>query len=129
MYIRNDLLNKIKEVFKIKEFTYIGIEKNLSSSEFPYFLLFNTDKNLMAIRKNNYEKGIYQIEIITKSNYLDYYYIHDAKYCSVRVEKNETILIKAFTIFDTIKYKFPGKAFDFEKEFVIAALENEGGDC
>ena len=129
MYIRNDLLNKIKEVFKIKEFTYIGIEKNLSGSNFTYFLLFNTDQKLMAIRKNNYEKGIYQIEIITKSNYLDYYYIHDAKYCSVRVEKNETILIKAFTIFDTIKYKFPGKAFDFEKEFVIAALENEGGDC
>ena len=30
MYIRDDLLDKIKEVFKIKEFTYIGIEKNLS---------------------------------------------------------------------------------------------------
>lgn len=128
MYIRDDLLNKIKEIFEIKEFNYVGVEKNLSSSEFPSFLLFNTDKNLMAIRKNNYEKGIYQIEIIIKSNYSDCYHIYDAKHCSVRVEENETILVKAFSIFDTIKYKFPGEAFDFEKEFVIAALENEGGD-
>ena len=124
MYIRDDLLNKIKEIFEIKEFDYMGIEKNLSSSKFPFFLLFNTDKNLMAIRKNNYEKGIYQIEIIVKSDHSECYHIYDAKYCSIRVEENETILIKAFTIFDTIKYKFPGKAFDFEKEFVIAVLEN-----
>ena len=124
MYIRDDLLNKIKEIFEIKEFNYMGIEKNLSSSKFPFFLLFNTDKNLMAIRKNNYEKGIYQIEIIAKSDHSECYHIHDAKYCSIRVEENETILVKAFTIFDTIKYKFPGKAFDFEKEFVIAVLEN-----
>ena len=123
MFIRDDLLNIIKEIFEIKEFNYMRIEKNLSSSKFPFFLLFNTDKNLMAIRKNNYEKGIYQIEIITKSDCSNYN-IHDAKYCSIRVEENETILVKAFTIFDTIKYKFPGKAFDFEKEFVIAVLEN-----
>ena len=81
-------------------------------------------KNLMAIRKNNYEKGIYQIEIIVKSDHSECYHIYDAKYCSIRVEENETILVKAFTIFDTIKYKFPGKAFDFDKEFVIAVLEN-----
>ena len=124
MYIREDLLDKIKEIFEIKEFDYMGIEKKLSSSKFPFFLLFNTDKNLMAIRKNNYEKGIYQIEIIVKSDHSECYHIYDAKYCSIRVEENETILIKAFTIFDTIKYKFPGKAFDFEKEFVIAVLEN-----
>ena len=124
MFIREDLLDKIKEIFEIKEFNYMGIEKNLSSSKFPFFLLFNTDKNLMAIRKNNYEKGIYQIEIIMKSDHSECYHIHDAKYCSIRVEENETILVKAFTIFDTIKYKFPGKAFDFEKEFVIAVLEN-----
>ena len=124
MFIREDLLDKIKEIFEIKEFDYMGIEKNLSSSKFPFFLLFKTDENLMAIRKNNYEKGIYQIEIIMKSDHSECYHIYDAKYCSIRVEENETILIKAFTIFDTIKYKFPGKAFDFEKEFVIAVLEN-----
>ena len=124
MFIRDDLLNKIKEIFEIKEFDYMGIEKKLSSSKFPFFLLFKTDKNLMAIRKNNYEKGIYQIEIIVKSDHSECYHIYDAKYCSIRVEENETILVKAFTIFDTIKYKFPGKAFDFEKEFVIAVLEN-----
>ena len=124
MFIREDLLDKIKEIFEIKEFDYMGIEKNLSSSKFPFFLLFKTDKNLMAIRKNNYEKDIYQIEIIVKSDHSECYHIYDAKYCSIRVEENETILVKAFTIFDTIKYKFPGKAFDFEKEFIIAVLEN-----
>ena len=123
MYIRDGLLNKIKEIFEIKELTYIRSEKYLLSSNYP-FLLCSTDKNLMAIRKNNYEKGIYQIEIIVKSDHSECYHIHDAKYCSIRVEENETILIKAFTIFDTIKYKFPGKAFDFDKEFVIAVLEN-----
>ena len=40
MFIREDLLDKIKEIFEIKEFNYMGIEKNLSSSKFPFFLLF-----------------------------------------------------------------------------------------
>ena len=124
MYIRNDLLNKIKEVFKIKEFTYIGIEKNLSGSNFTYFLLFNTDQKLMAIRKNNYEKDVYNIEIIEKNNRYNSYYVCNPKYCSLKIRENETILTKISMFSNNIEYEFPGKAFDFDKEFIIATLEN-----
>ena len=34
MYIRDDLLNKIKEIFEIKELTYIKSEKYLLSSNY-----------------------------------------------------------------------------------------------
>ena len=34
MYIRDDLLNKIKEIFEIKELTYIRSEKYLLSSNY-----------------------------------------------------------------------------------------------
>ena len=121
--IRDDLLDKIKEIFKIKEFTYIKSEKNLYSSNQP-FLLFTSDKNLMAIRKDDTEKGIYHLEVIAKADRFDYYYVCDHRNCILKMEENETVLAKISAIFDTIEYRFPGKAFDFEKEFVIATLEN-----
>lgn len=125
--IREDLLSKIKEIYKIKEFNYIGSEKNLYSSNYP-FLLFASDQNLMAIRKSDMEKGIYHLEVIAKADRFDYYYVCDYRNCILKIEGNETVLAKISVIFDTIEYRFPGKAFDFDKEFIIATLENGRGD-
>ena len=57
--IREDLLNKIKEVYEIKEFNYIGTEKSVYSNTIEPFLMFTTNKNLMAIRKSAIENDVY----------------------------------------------------------------------
>ena len=53
MYIREDLLNKIKEIFNIKEFTYVGTGKHGFSNN--DLLIFNCDdenKTHLKIDKN-----------------------------------------------------------------------------
>ena len=122
--IREDLLNKIKEIYGIKEISYIGVEKNIYTDECP-LLLFATDKNLISIRKSLVKREIYHLEIMAKDQRFGYYYIRDHKNCILKIEENETILTNVSAISDTIVYKFPGKAFDFTKEFVVAALEEE----
>ena len=125
MFIREDLLNKIKEVYGIKEFKYIGIEK--SNYNYSYasdsLLLFDTDKNLMAIRKSAIRNDVYNLEIVEKNEKGGYCYLCSINNYILKMEGNETVLTKIYSI-DTIQYRFSGKAFDFTQEFVIAALES-----
>ena len=120
--IREDLLNKIKEIYDIKEFVYIDTKTNVYSISSP-FLLFLTDKNLMAIRKNAIRNSVYHFETVVKDEKKGYCYLCDDKNCILEVEGNETVLTK-ISPNDTVEYKFPGKAFDFTAEFVTAALES-----
>ena len=126
MYIRDDLLNKIKEIFEIKELTYIRSEKYLLSSNYP-FLLCSTDKNLIAIRRSDTNEKAYYLEVVEKSKYFNYYYVSNYLNCILEIRENETVLTKISLAFDTEEYRFPGEAFDFNKEFVITALENMNG--
>ena len=126
MYIRDDLLNKIKEIFEIKELTYIRSEKYLLSSIYP-FLLCSTDKNLIAIRRSDTNEKAYYLEVVEKSKYFNYYYVSNYLSCILEIRENETVLTKISLAFDTEEYRFPGEAFDFNKEFVITALENING--
>ena len=123
MFIREDLLNKIKEIYEIKEFNYVGIEKSAYNSTIDPFLLFTTDQNLMAVRKSAIRKGVYHIEIVEKNEKHGYCYLFSISNYILKMERNETVLTKIYSI-NNIEYRFPGKAFDFDKEFVIAALEN-----
>ena len=124
MYIREDLLNKIKEIYEIEEFTYSGIHR----SNYNYdggsdsLLLFTTDNYLMAIRKSYIRKDVYHIELVEKNEKHGFCYLCNSKNYILKMEGNETVLIKIYTI-DNVEYRFPGKAFDFTQEFVIAALE------
>lgn len=120
--IRDDLLNKIKEIYGIKEFVYIDTKTNVYSISAP-FLLFLTDKNLMAIRQNAIRNSVYHFETVVKDEKKGYCYRCDDKNCILEVEGNETVLTK-ISPNDTIEYRFPGKAFDFTAEFVTAALES-----
>lgn len=120
--IRDDLLNKIKEIYGIKEFVYIDTKTNVYSISAP-FLLFLTDKNLMAIRQNAIRNSVYHFETVVKDEKKGYCYLCDDKNCILEVEGNETVLTK-ISPNDTIEYRFPGKAFDFTAEFVTAALES-----
>ena len=122
--IREDLLNKIKEVYKIEEFNYIGTEKSVYSNTIEPFLMFTTDKNLMAIRKSAIEKDVYHFELVAKDEKHGYCYLCDNKNCILEMKGNETVLTKISSKFNIVEYRFPGKAFDFTKEFVAAALEN-----
>ena len=126
MYIRDDLLNKIKEIFEIKELTYIRSETYLLSSNYP-FLLCSTDKNLIAIRRSDTNEKAYHLEVVEKSKYFNYYYVSNYLNCILEIRENETVLTKISLAFDTEEYRFPGEAFDFNKEFVITALENMNG--
>ena len=123
MFIRDDLLNKIKEIYEIKEFSYVGTEKSRYNGTSDPFLLFTTDNDLMAIRKSPIRKDVYNIEIVEKNEKRGYCYLCSTKNYILKMEENETVLIKIYTI-GTIEYRFPGKAFDFTQEFVIAALES-----
>ena len=70
--IREDLLNKIKEIYGIKEFVYVGIERSRYYSTDDPFLLFTTDKNPMSIRQNYIRKGVYHLDIAKKDEKLGY---------------------------------------------------------
>ena len=124
MYIRDDLLNKIKEVYGIEEFSYIGIEKssNYNGTGDP-FLLFDTDKNLMAVRKSAIRNDVYNLEIVEKNEKGGYCYLCSINNYILKTEGKETVLTKIYSI-DTVQYRFPGKAFNFDTEFVIAVLES-----
>ena len=120
--IREDLLNKIKEIYGIKEFAYVGIERSRYYSTDDPFLLFTTDKNPMAIRRNYIRKGVYHLDVAKKDEKLGYQYLCNDKHCMVEIEGNETVLTK-ITSEGTVEYRFPGKAFNFDPQFVTAALE------
>lgn len=123
MFIREDLLNKIKEIYEIKEFIYMGIEKSIYNNTSDSFLMFVTDKNLIAIRQSYLRKGVYHLQIVKKNENYGYCYLCSINNYILKMEGNETVLTKIYST-NAIEYKFPGKAFDFDKEFVIAALES-----
>ena len=114
MYIREDLLSKIKEVFDIKEFTYIGTGKHFYNNNDMF--IFDCDDEIVAIEiknpnlfsiyksKENFECPGY-FYTVTKRNFL---LIKDNKTC-LRVDGETTT--------------FPGKAFDFTSELVLLAME------
>ena len=125
MYIREDLLNKIKEIYEIKEFVYKGIKRsnyNYSGAS-DSLLLFDTDNYSMTIRKSYLRKDVYHIEFVEKNEKDGYCYLCNSEYYILEIKDNETVLTKIYSI-DTVQYRFPGKAFDFTQEFVIAALES-----
>ena len=114
MYIREDLLNKIKEVFDIKEFTYVGTGKHFYNNNDMF--IFNCGNEIIAIEiknpnlfsiyksKENFEGPGY-FYTVTKRNFLLF-------------KENETHLRV-----DGETTTFPGKAFDFTSELVLLAIE------
>ena len=55
MYIREDLLNKLKELYDTKNFTYIGIEKNI----FEKPILYKTCRKIIKNFKSLYKISFY----------------------------------------------------------------------
>lgn len=108
MFIREDLLNEIKKVFDIKELNYMKATKTSYGTSLLTFdaegrtiiIEFDTDDNHYYV----YESGCFFIvESIVQL------YTIDEETC---LELDETII------------KLPGKAFDFTRELVLLAMEN-----
>lgn len=130
MFIRDDLLNKIKEIYGTKKFVYTNTEQDVYGNVGIPFLIFTIDKNLIAIGKNAILKNVYNLEFAARDRKDGRCYLCNHRYYVIlEVEGNETILTKVYlnalvNSENSIEYKFPGIAFNFDQEFVIAALEN-----
>ena len=113
MYIREDLLNKIKEVFNVKEFTFARTGKHSHSNN--DLLIFDCGNETIAI-----EVGDIDFYFIYKTKesfiYNGYFYAITQKHF-LFVNENETRLRV-----DGKTTVFPGKAFDFTSELVLLTL-------
>ena len=116
MYIREDLLNKIKEIFNIKEFTYIGTRKH-----------FYNDNDMFIFDCGN--KNI-AIEVETANFF--YIYVYKIKKSSDHPGYSYTITSRNFLLIKNNKTHlringktttFPGNAFDCTSELVLLAME------
>ena len=114
MYIREDLLSKIKEVFDIKEFTYIGTGKHFYNNNDMF--IFDCDDEIVAIEiKNPNLFSIYK----SKENFeCPGYFYTVTKRNFLLFKENETHLRV-----DGETTTFPGKAFNFTSELVLLAME------
>ena len=128
MFIRDDLLDKIKEIYGTEEFLYTNIDKNIYGHAGVPFLMFTTDTRLIAIAKSSIKKNAYYLEFAAKDKKNFRCYLCDGEnYTVLESTGNETILTKVYSkVYEnnTVEYRFPGEAFNFDQEFVIAALEN-----
>ena len=114
MYIRDDLLNKIKEVFNIKEFTYIRTGKHYNNND---MFIFNCDNETIAI-----EVGTTNFFSIYKAkenyDYPGYFYgVTQRNFLLVKDNKTRLRVDGEITT-------FPGNAFDCTSELVLLAMEN-----
>ena len=114
MYIRDDLLNKIKEVFNVKEFTYIRTGKYYNNND---MFIFNCDNETIAIEVETTNFfSIYKTK--ENSDHPGYFYA---------VTQSNFLLIKDNKTYLRIDKKiitFPGNAFDCTSELVLLAMEN-----
>ena len=114
MYIREDLLNKIKEIFNIKEFTYVGTGKHGFSNN--DLLIFNCDDENIAIEVADIDfYFIYKTK--ESSDHDGYFYTITPRYF-LFINENKTCLK-----IDKNITSFSGKAFDFTSELVLLAME------
>ena len=115
MYIRDDLLNKIKEIFNIKEFTYVGTGKHCYNNNDMF--IFDCGNEIIAI-----EVGTANFFSIYKAkenyDYLGYFYgVTQRNFLLVKDNKTRLRV-------DGETTTFPGNAFDCTSELVLLAMEN-----
>lgn len=115
MYIREDLLNKIKEVFNIKEFIYVGTGKHFYNDNNMF--IFDCDDEIVAIEIKN--PNLYSIYKTKEDPNCPGYFYTVTKRNFLLFKENETHLRV-----DGKTTTFPGKAFDCTSELVLLAMEN-----
>ena len=114
MYIRDDLLNKIKEVFNVKEFTFIRTGKHCYNNNDMF--IFDCGNEFIAIEVGTANFfSIYKTK--ENSDHPGYFY---------------TVTLRKFLLIKDNKTRlrvdgeiitFPGNAFDCTSELVLLAME------
>ena len=113
MYIREDLLNKIKKVFNVKEFTYARTGKYYNNND---MFIFDCDNETIAIE-------------VETANFFSIYKTKEDSDCPgyfYAVTQKNFLLIKDNKTRLRVDGKtttFPGKAFDCTSELVLLAME------
>ena len=115
MYIRDDLLNKIKEVFNVKEFTFIRTGKHCYNNNDMF--IFDCDDEIIAIEVGTANFfSIYKTK--ENSDHPGYFYtVTSRKFLLIKDDKTRLRV-------DGEIITFPGNAFDCTSELVLLAMEN-----
>ena len=115
MYIREDLLNKIKKVFNVKEFTYAKTGKYCYNNNDLF--IFNCDNETIAIEVGTANFfSIYKVK--ENADHPGYFYaVTSGNFLLIKDNKTHLRIDKKIIT-------FPGNAFDCTSELVLLAMEN-----
>ena len=115
MYIRDDLLNKIKKIFDVKEFTYIRNGKYCYNNNDLF--IFDCGNETIAIEAGTANFfSIYKAK--ENSDHPGYFYaVTSGNFLLIKDNKTRLRVDEKITT-------FPGNAFDCTSELVLLAMEN-----
>ena len=115
MYIRDDLLNKIKKVFNVKEFTYARTGKYCYNNNDLF--IFDCGNEIIAIEAGTANFfSIYKAK--ENSDHPGYFYaVTQGNFLLIKDNKTRLRVDEKITT-------FPGNAFDCSSELVLLAMEN-----
>ena len=115
MYIRDDLLNKIKKVFNVKEFTYARTGKYCYNNNDLFIFDCGNETIAIEVGTANFF-SIYKAK--ENSDYPGYFYgVTQRNFLLIKDNKTRLRVDEKITT-------FPGNAFDCTSELVLLAMEN-----
>ena len=115
MYIRDDLLNKIKKVFNVKEFTYARTGKYCYNNNDLFIFDCGNETIAIEVGAANFF-SIYKAK--ENSDHPGYFYaVTQSNFLLIKDNKTRLRVDEKITT-------FPGNAFDCTSELVLLAMEN-----
>ena len=115
MYIREDLLNKIKKVFNVKEFTYAKTGKYCYNNNDLFIFDCGNETIAIEVGTANFF-SIYKAK--ENSDHPGYFYaVTSSNFLLIKDNKTHLRVDEKITT-------FPGNAFDCTSELVLLAMEN-----
>ena len=114
MYIRDDLLNKIKEIFNIKEFIYVGTGKHFYNDNNMFIFDCGNETIAIEVGTANFF-SIYKTK--ESSDYPGYFYTVTLRNFLLIKDNKTRLRVDGETT------TFPGNAFDCTSELVLLAME------
>ena len=115
MYIREDLLNKIKKVFNVKEFTYARTGKYCYNNNDLFIFDCGNETIAIEVGTANFF-SIYKAK--ENSDHPGYFYaVTSGNFLLIKDNKTRLRVDEKITT-------FPGNAFDCTSELVLLAMEN-----
>ena len=115
MYIRDDLLNKIKKIFDVKEFTYIRNGKYCYNNNDLFIFDCGDETIAIEVGTANFF-SIYKAK--ENSDHPGYFYaVTSGNFLLIKDNKTRLRVDEKITT-------FPGNAFDCTSELALLAMEN-----